>query len=420
MYKVTSLNNGIRVVTEKIDYVKSVSVGVWIGAGSAMETAGNSGVSHYIEHMLFKGTANRTAKQIAEQMDRIGGHLNAVTSTEYTCFYAKTLTEHYETAFDILSDMIINSSFAEESIATERKVITEEINMCDDTPEDYIHDVLSKLMWKESPLGFPIAGTVESIKGIDRQTLLDYRDRLYFGNNIVISVVGFFDENEVLAKLEQKFGSIKQSGGEKNIPGKLPVTRGMHIVKKDIEQCHVCLGLEGFCRSDSRHFDLQVMNAVFGGNMSSRLFQRVREELGLAYSIYSYSNTYQNNGSTVIYAGLNTEHLCDALSVIGEEISMLKKNKLTQDEVSVAKEQMKAAVIMGRESVSSRMRSYGRSMLYENRVYTMDDLVELIDRITTDSVANVIDTVFDINKLNIAVTGRIENGAQNIVDAIAF
>lgn len=420
MYKISSLNNGIKVVTEKIDYVKSVSVGVWIGAGSAMETAGNSGVSHYIEHMLFKGTTNRTAKDIAEQMDRIGGHLNAVTSTEYTCFYAKTLTEHYDTAFDILSDMITNSLFAEESIATERKVITEEINMCDDTPEDYIHDVLSKLMWKESPLGFPIAGTAESIKGIDRQVLLDYRDRLYCGNNIVISVVGFFDEADVMEKLEAKFGSIKKDGGEKNIPGKLPVSRGINIVKRDIEQCHICLGLEGFCRSDSRHYDLQVINAVFGGNMSSRLFQRVREELGLAYSIYSYSNTYQNNGSTVIYAGLNTEHLCDALSVIGEEIRNLKSNKLTYDEVSVAKEQMKAAVIMGRESVSSRMRSYGRSMLYENRVYSMDDLIDLIDRISRDSVADVIDTVFDMSKLNIAVTGRIENETKNITDAIEF
>ncbi len=420
MYKISSLNNGIRVVTERIDYVKSVSVGVWIGAGSVMETAETSGVSHFIEHMLFKGTANRTAKEIAEQMDRIGGHLNAVTSTEYTCVYAKTLTEHYDIAFDILSDMITNSLFAEESIKTERKVIAEEINMCDDTPEDYIHDVLSKLMWKESPLGFPIAGTIESINDIDRQVLLNYRDRLYCGDNIVISVVGFFDEADVMEKLEAKFGGIKKDRGEKNIPGKLSVTRGINIVKKDIEQCHICLGLEGFCRSDFRHYDLQVMNAVLGGNMSSRLFQRVREELGLAYSIYSYSNTYQNNGSAVIYAGLNTEHLCDALSVIGEEIRNLKNNKLSCDEVSVAKEQMKAAVIMGRESVSSRMRSYGRSMLYENRVYSMDDLIEVIDKISRDSVADVIDTVFDINKLNVAVTGRLGNETHNIAEAICF
>ncbi|MBR5614653.1 MAG: insulinase family protein [Clostridia bacterium] len=420
MYNISTLSNGIRVVTENISYVKSVSVGVWIGAGSAMEEYQNNGVSHFIEHMLFKGTQNRTAKEIAEYMDRVGGQLNAVTSKEYTCYYAKTLSEHFEMAFEILSDMIKNSIFSEDSIATERKVIAEEINMSDDTPEDYIHDCLSGLVWRNHALGFPIAGTAESIRGIDRGALLSYRDGLYCGENMVISVVGNFDQAMVMASLEDKFGRIKKSGALRKAQAKLEVVRGADIVKKDIEQCHVCLGLEGFSRSDKRLYDLLVVNSILGGNMSSRLFQRVREEMGLAYSIYSYANTYQNNGSMVIYAGLNTDSLCGALGIIGDEIKTLKQNKLTAEEVSVAKEQMKASAIMGLEGMSSRMSSYGKSMLFENRVYSMDDTVSLIDRVNRDSVADVIDTVFDINRLNLAVLGRIEGEGKNIIDAVEF
>ncbi len=420
MYNISTLSNGIKVVTENISYVKSVSVGVWIGAGSAMEEHQNNGVSHFIEHMLFKGTQSRTAKEIAEYMDRVGGQLNAVTSKEYTCYYAKTLSEHSEMAFEILSDMIKSSIFSEDSIATERKVIAEEINMSDDTPEDYIHDCLSRIVWRNHALGFPIAGTAESIKGIDRSALLSYHDSLYCGENMVISVVGNFDQAMVMASLEDKFGSIKPSGALRKAQAKLEVVRGADIVKKDIEQCHVCLGLEGFSRSDERLYDLLVVNSILGGNMSSRLFQRVREEMGLAYSIYSYANIYQNNGSMVIYAGLNTESLCDALGIIGDEIKTLKQNKLTAEEVSVAKEQMKASAIMGLEGMSSRMSSYGKSMLFENRVYSMDDTVSLIDRVSRDSVADVIDTVFDINRLNLAVLGRIEGEGKNIIDAVEF
>lgn len=330
------------------------------------------------------------------------------------------MTEHFEQAFEILSDMIKNSVFAEESIATERKVIAEEINMCDDTPEDYIHDILSRLMWKDNALGFPIAGTAESIKSIDQRTMLAYRDAFYCGSNMVISVVGSFDEALVLEALEKKFGGIKCCDAEKPGQPKLMVNRGADILKKDIEQCHICLGLEGFSRGDSRLYDLLVVNAVLGGNMSSRLFQKVREEMGLAYSIYSYANTYQNNGSLVIYAGLNTESLCNALKIIGNEIKLLKRDKLSAEEICVAKEQMKASVIMGLEGMSSRMSSYGKSVLFENRVYSMDDTIRLIERVNVDSVAEAIDTVFDVNHLNMAVTGRIENRTKSIADAIEF
>ncbi len=420
MFKISTLSNGIRVVTEKIDYVRSVSAGVWVGAGSAMENKSNNGVSHFIEHMLFKGTKRRSARDIAEYMDRVGGQLNALTAKEYTCFYAKTLTEHYDMSFDILADMIVNSTFSEENISTERRVIAEEINMCDDSPEDYIHDCLSRLVWRDEPLGYPIAGTVKSIDGIGRRELLDYRDCLYCGENMVISVVGSFDEKEALDKLESYFGGIKRHTEADLGQKRLNVVRNTEIIKKDTEQCHICMGLEGVSRDDDRIYDLLIINALFGGNMSSRLFQRVREDAGLAYSIYSFANTYKNNGSWVLYAGLNTESLFDAMKIINEETVRLKRDKLTREEIDVAKEQMKASVIMGIESMSGRMSSYGRSVLFYNKIRTPEEIIAQIESVNTDSVAETIERVFDIDKLNIAVTGRIENTEEEIAGIMNF
>ena len=419
LYKINKLKNGIRVVTEKIDYVKSVSVGVWVGAGSAFENGENNGVSHFIEHMLFKGTKTRSAKEIAEYMDSVGGQLNALTAKEYTCYYAKTLTEHSSMSFEILSDMYRNSTFSEENIATERRVISEEINMSEDTPEDAVHDSLSRIMWRESPLGFPIAGTDGSLEKIDRRTMLDYRDRFYCGENTVISVVGNFDEDGVMAQLEEKFGGLRCEFEKAEPLKKINVTRGGTLIKKDIEQCHLCMGLEGLNRNDGNLYDLLVVNALFGGNMSSRLFQRVREEKGLAYSIYSYVNSYKNNGSFVIYAGLNTESICDALAIINKEIRELKKNKLSEGEISVAKEQLKASVIMGLEGMSARMSSYGKSILFDNRIKTADDIVEYIDKVNVNSVADTIDRIFDISRLNMAIIGRLDGDGReefNIMD----
>ncbi len=418
MYKISNLSNGIRVVTEYIDYVKSVSVGVWIGAGSVMETPQNNGVSHYIEHMLFKGTSTRSAKEIAEAMDSVGGQLNAVTSKEYTCYYAKTLSEHSSRAFDVLSDMIINSTFTEENIATERGVIREEIAMCDDTPEDLIHDVLSRIMWQDSSLGFPIAGTESTLSAIDKAAMLDYKSNFYCGENMVISVVGNFDRQAVLAELESKFATIPRQYKNVYTQKKINVVSNIDIVKKDIEQCHLCLGLEGVNRSDDRFYDLMVANAIFGGNMSSRLFQKVREEYGLAYSIYSYANTYHQNGSFVIYAGLNADSLCRALELIGGEIRLLKSEKLTQDEISTAKEQLKASVIMGLEGMSSRMSSYGKGILFENKIRSMEETIRLIDSVNQNSVAEIIDRIFVPEKLNIALCGKVNESKDSIINAL--
>ncbi len=420
MYKISKLRNGIRVVCENIDYVRSASIGVWIGAGSAMETLENNGVSHYIEHMLFKGTKTRSARQIAEFMDSVGGQLNAVTSKEYTCFYAKTLTQHLGMAVEILSDMLINSTFLEENIETERRVIAEEISMGEDDPEDFVHDCLSKILWSGASLGFPIGGSQDSLAKISRHTMLDYMDTFYKSENIVISVVGNFDEDSLFTMLESSFGKIKSGFSNPYTQDKIEISKNIKVVTKDIEQCQLCMGLGGFARDDQRRHSLYIMNAIFGGNMSSRLFQKVREEMGLAYSIYSYANTYQKNGSVVICAGLNNQKLTDALSAIGDEIKILKRDKLSKETVAVAKEQMKASVIMGLESMSARMSSYGKSVLYGQPLETLEDTIKTIDSVTHDTVADVIDTVFDRDRLNIAVCGKQTETKKEIENAIEF
>jgi len=420
LHKVFKLSNGIPVVTESTDYVKSVSAGVWIYAGSAMENIKNNGVSHFIEHMLFKGTATRTAREIAEYMDAVGGHLNAVTAHDYTCYYTRTLSEHLGMAFEILSDMIKNSTFTDENIEIERKVIMEEINMSEDDPEDLIHDILSRTMWKDNPLGFPIAGTAKTLKGIDKKVILDYYKERYIADNIVISVVGNFDEKSAIDMLEEKFGGIKRCGIIREPQKKLMHTRNVEIVKKDIEQCQLCLGFEGYSRQDSKNYDLAVVNALFGGNMSSRLFQKVREESGLAYSIYSYSLSYQNNGALTICAGLNPDELKLALDIISSEIRILKKYKLTKEEVETAKTQLKATAVMRNDGISARMSNYGKTMLFEDKVQNIDDIISLIDGVSTDGVAEIIDNVFDSRKVTLALLGNVKEDQDELMGILDF
>ncbi len=420
MHKVFKLSNGIPVVTESTDYVKSVSAGVWIYAGSAMENSKNNGVAHFIDHMLFKGTTTRSAREIAEYMDAVGGHLNAVTAHEYTCYYTRTLAEHLDMAFEILSDMIRNSTFTDENIEIERKVITEEINMSEDDPEDLIHDILCRTMWKDEPLGFPIAGTVKTVKGMDKGCILDYYKGRYIADNIVISVVGNLDEKSAIDMLEEKFGGIERQNIIRKPQKKLIHTRNAEIVKKDIEQCQLCLGFEGYSRQAEKSYDLAVVNALFGGNMSSRLFQKVREESGLAYSVYSYTDSYQENGSLAIYAGLNPEELKRALDIIVKEIKILKRDKLTKDEVETAKTQMKAAAVMGNEGLSARMSHYGKSMLFENTAKNIDDVIRHIDAVSAEGVAEVIDSVFDGSKMALALLGNIKDTEDDLMSILDF
>ncbi len=420
MHKIFTLSNGIRVVTETTDYVKSVSAGVWIGAGSVNETADNNGVSHFIEHMLFKGTKTRSAKDIAECMDAVGGQLNAVTAKEYTCYYTKILSEHLELALELISDMLSNSTFTEENIELERKVILEEINMGEDEPENLIYDIVEREMWQKNTLALTVVGSAQSVSGITKDMLLDYFRKRYVAENIAISLVGNFDAEQITDVLEKYFGNIKRGQATPPSNQKIEPQKLAKAVKKDFEQCQLCIAFDGYARADVRRYDLAVVNALFGGNMSSRLFQSVREEYGLAYSVYSELNTYTSNGSLRIYAGLSPENIPRTLEIINKEILLLKKNKLTQEEIERAKMQFKASLVMDSEGISERECAYGKSLLLDGQVKTIDHAVHMIDQITPEGVAEAIDFVFDKNKITLAVLGRFDGNAHELLNILDF
>lgn len=406
MYQLTELTNGIRVVYESIDYVNSVTLGVWIGTGSAMESKTNNGVSHFLEHMFFKGTERYTPKQLAERIENLGGQLNALTAKEYTCFYDKVLAGDLAVAVDTLYEMLRHSKFAERDIDLERKVIAEEINMSEDTPEELIHDLLAETLWPDHPLGRPVAGTIESIAALGRSELLAYYHRQYSAQNIVISAVGRLEEAELIALLEEKFGGWENNRGFTRSPSAAVTASRQAVRIKDTEQCQLCLGLDGVTREDEDYYELQVVNALLGGSMSSRLFQSIREDAGLAYSVYSYTSSYSNNGLFAVYVGLNGENIDQALCLTAKELKKLKSEKLAAAEVEIAKTQLKANLAMGMESMSTRMSSYGKSLVTKGIILPIEELVKKIDCVTPESTARVIERIFRRDRLNLALIGN--------------
>lgn len=402
-----TLENGIRVVFEKIEYVKSVTMGVFVGAGSFYETTENNGISHFLEHMFFKGTKNKSAKEIAEFMDSIGGQLNAYTTKEYTCFYAKVLSEYTEKAVDILSDMLINSTFTDYNINLERKVVCEEIKINEDTPEDRIFDMISKQTWQKSPLGLPVAGTIESVSKITRDDILNYYQTHYSGENIVISVVGNYDFEKLKYFLEKYFSSGFLTKYIKPEVVENSSDIGTVIEKKKIKQCQLCASFDALEKEHKLIYDLVVLNSVFGGNVSSRLFQKIREEEGLSYSVYSFFESYKTRGALMIYAGMNTDELDKVIFLIHKEIEKLKKDKLTNSEIELAKTQIRSEFVMGLESISNRMSGYGKSLLLNNKIKSTEDILKKIDEVSDKKIAEVIDIVFDNSKLNIAILGNV-------------
>ena len=408
MYKTKTLKNGIRIVTEHIPHVRSASLGVWIHTGSRNETNYNNGISHFIEHMLFKGTANRTAKQIAESIDEVGGHLNAFTAKEYTCYYTKTLDTHLHFAIEILSDMLLHSKINSKDIAVEKNVILEEINMYEDAPDELVHDILSETTWAGNSLAYPILGKKQSLENMGRDEIIAYMQQYYIPSNMVISVAGNFDYDSVIMWIEEKFGQLKDPNQPKSDYAKTGFNAQISYKNKDIEQTHLCMAFEGIPQGDNRIYDLLVINTLLGGGMSARLFQKIREEKGLAYSVYSYPAAYKDAGLFTIYAGMNPSQMREVIKLICEEIMILKRDKITENELNKAKEQLKGNYILGLESTSSRMNSIGKSELLLKKIRTPDEIIDLINAITIKSVSDVIDKVFEPKKLSAAVVGAVQ------------
>ncbi|WP_099158146.1 M16 family metallopeptidase [Virgibacillus ndiopensis] len=384
--------NGLRIVLETIPAVRSVTIGIWVLTGSRNETQLDNGISHFIEHMFFKGTKSRSAKDIAEAFDAIGGQVNAFTSKEYTCFYAKVLDTHKELALDILADMFFHSSFDEEEMEREKKVVLEEIKMYEDTPDDIVHDLLARAAYGEHPLGYPILGTEEHLKGFKPDTLRNYISQCYTPENVVVSIAGNVDHT-FINKVENYFGTYESNNRREEISK--PIFLANNIERnKDTEQAHLCLGYEGFPVGDEYTYSLVIMNNVLGGSMSSRLFQDVRENKGLAYSVFSYHSSFLDNGLLTIYAGTGKEQLPLLQDTIKQTVDTLIDRGLTDKELTNSKEQFKGNLMLSLESTSSRMSRNGKNELLLKRHRTLDEMIKEIDAVNHDSIQSVIQSIF--------------------------
>ncbi|MBA4602095.1 M16 family metallopeptidase [Thermoactinomyces mirandus] len=387
-----TLNNGVRIVAEKIPHVRSVALGIWVGTGSENETPANNGISHFIEHMMFKGTKNRTAREVAEAFDAIGGHVNAFTSKEITCYYFKVLDEHFATALDVLADMFFESIFAENEIEKEKKVVLEEIYMVEDTPDDLVHDLLSEVSIGDHALGYPVLGNAETVQSFKREDLFQYKNQFYVPSNVVIAVAGNLPDG-YLELIDEAFSH--HQGKTPPVNKEVPVfTPRLKVRKKDTEQTHICLGLPGLPVGHDDLYTLVLLNNVLGGNMSSRLFQEIREERGLAYSVYSYHSSHRDTGLFAVYAGTKHGQEDEVFSCIYQVFDDILNGGLSENELQKAKEQLKGSIMLGLESTNNRMSRLGRDELLLNRNFTLDEIIEQIESITLEDVNRLAQKTF--------------------------
>ena len=413
MYKTYELQNGLRIVCEYIGYVRSVSVGVFVKNGSRHEPQELSGISHFIEHMLFKGTQNRSALAIAEEIDTVGGNLNAYTTKEYTCFYAKMLDENLDTALDVLSDMLLRPKLDDGDIALEKNVVYEEIAMYEDAPEDMVHEMIMETAWgKESGLGASTLGTRETLSKIDAKVIRDYMAQTYTPKNCVIAVAGNFGD-DLAAHIERYFGTWA---------GTCEVTEAFHeqysagclLRKKEIEQVHFCLGFPAYPSEDERNYPALAFNNVFGAGMSSALFQKIREQRGLVYSIFSYMASYLDTGMFIISASMKPENLEEVLTLVYNEIEAAKQQPLDEKTMFKAKQQLKGNYILGLENVSSRMQSIGRAKLLLDKVRTPEEILGRIERINPENTYDCTKEIFDFAKMSASAIGNIAEDKKKL------
>ncbi|HEX5564501.1 MAG TPA: pitrilysin family protein [Sporosarcina sp.] len=378
--------NGVRIIHEKMPYVRSLAIGLCVKAGSIDETEKEWGLSHFIEHMLFKGTTTRSARMIAEQFDRIGGDINAYTSKEMTCYYATVLDHHAEEALTILADMFFNSSFNAGDIQKEKSVILDEIASVEDTPDDDVDERLWSVMYPQHTVGRSIGGIKETIDSFDKVMIEQYISKHYTAENIVISIAGNYDE-ELIGFIENLFTSftLKESS-DSSVAGRPVFHSGRTTKSKEIEQAHICIGYPGLTLTDERLHDLILLDSIVGGTMSSRMFQKIREEKGLAYSVFSYYSAYTSTGSFVIYGGSGPEHLEEMVNTMDGIISDIMANGVTVKELHNAKEQLKGSFLLGLESSESRMHRNGKNELILLEHKTIDEVVDLIDKVQLENV----------------------------------
>ncbi len=404
MVQIETLPNGVRLVTEAIPAVRSAALGIWVGGGSREETAEESGASHFIEHMLFKGTASRTAQDLARQTDAIGGQMNAFTTKECTCFYARVLDEHLPQALDILWDMVYHSSFTQEAVETERGVILEEIDMYEDTPDDLCAEKLAAQVFQGSALARPILGAKETLAEMTGDSLRAYHHSHYQGRNTVVSLAGSFSP-ALLDELRRRFAALPAGSPRPLVPA--AYTPGFVVTPKPIEQNHLTLAFPGLDYNSPRRFALQLLSSILGGGVSSRLFQQVREQQGLCYSIYSYGAGHADTGLFCVYTALNRETEDKALTTIRQVVDQLRTEGPTDEELSRAREQSKANVMMSLESTQSRMSHAGRSLLFSGEILTPEQILAAYDAVTRADVVALAQDLFRWDQVSLSAVGQV-------------
>jgi predicted Zn-dependent peptidase len=404
-----TLDNGILVLLEPIPHSRSAAIGVWFKTGSVVESENQFGMAHFIEHMLFKGTRNRTARRIAEEIDAVGGQLNAFTAKEYTCFYTKIMDEHIVTGIDILGDLTCNPLFDKSDIRNEKKVVAEEIMMAEDTPEDVCHEALMRSALGTHPLSHPILGSQDSIGAFTRDEIRGFYEAHYETGPCIISASGHFEEKEMLGWLEKAFSGWRRHESiytSSPVPVEMVARDKAAFRKKDIEQTHLCMAFPGVSIADDILYPLLAVNTILGGGISSRLFQNIREQKGLAYEIYSYPSSYTGGGLMTVYAGTSPSQVETVLDMIRSEVDTLRENGLSDAELKRAKDQMKGNYFLGMESLSSRMSTLAKSQINLGYVRTPQMVVSAIENITQKDIADVIDRVFNAGRVSLALVSR--------------
>lgn len=403
-----TLQNGLKIAVKTMDGLLSVTMGILVGAGGAYETDREDGISHYIEHVQFKGTKTRTAREISDAFDAIGAQVNAFTGKDMTCYYSKATAAHTEEAFEILSDLFLNATFPEEETVKEKEVIVEEIAMNEDTPEDLCLDVLSSALYGKEGYGRNILGSAENVRGFTNADIAAYKKEFYVPENMVICFAGAISFEKAKELCEKYFGDMERGNFIRRDKLVFPQTNNLYK-KKPIEQAHIALGFPSVPRTSARLEAVQIMNTVMGSGMSSRLFQEVREKLGLAYSVYSYGSHYTECGHLTVYAGVNPKNIQTAYQAILNVFSEAKKEGIKQEEFLRAREQMRASGIFAQESTSSQMLWYGRRLLYDGKVMEFEEQERRYDAVTLDEVMGVLDETFRTDKLCTSIVGNVDS-----------
>jgi predicted Zn-dependent peptidase len=404
------LGNGLRLLTESMPHVRSISVGVWLTRGSRHEPEERAGIAHFVEHMLFKGTASRSAEDIAQEIDSIGGQLDAFTAKEYASYYIKVLDEHLPRALEVLSDIVLHPAFDADDVEREKKVILEEIKMVEDTPDDLVHELFTQSFWEHDPLGRPILGTRESVEALTRDALIGYFGRAYTANNFIISAVGNLEHARVRELVEQVFAAVVPTGevGRGRVPR---VTPQFAVRSKDLEQSHICLGTTSYSQSHQDRYVSYVLNTLLGGSMSSRLFQNVREKRGLAYAVFSGLSAYHDAGALTIYAGCATEAAGEVIDLTVEELRAIKKTPAPESELRRAKDHLKGSLMLSLENTASRMSHLARQEIYFDRQFGLDETLEGVERVTADDLLRVACDLFSDGALAGTVLGPLDGWA---------